>query len=151
MNKIILIIWRIITGPLQWKVLWLAHSKFIVGVAAVVLNDKKEILLLQHTYWPKGSWGLPGGYTNSGEKLESTIERELQEETGLKVEVDSLIKINSGYKLRIETYYLARLIGGKLKLNSREVITTKFFSHDNLPDGILENHQEAIRSVFENS
>lgn len=150
MDKILLTIWRIITGPLQWRVLWFAHSKFIVGVATVVLNDKKQVLLLRHTYWPKGSWGLPSGYANSGEELEATVRRELQEETDLKVDVESLIKIKSGYRLRVEVYYLARLIGGKLKLDPREVIEVKFFSINDLPDGILESHREVILSVFEN-
>ena len=148
MNKLLLILWRLIKGPLQWRALWLAHSKFVVGVTSVVLNNKKEVLLLRHTYWPAGSWGLPSGYANSNEKLEDTVVRELYEETRLNVKVDSLIRVISGYKLRLEVYYLSHITGGNLKLDTNEILEAKFFSVKDLPKGLLGNHREILEEVF---
>ena len=70
---------RIGGGWPQWRILWLAHAKFVIGVSGVVLNERNQILLLQHRFWKPGSWGLPSGYADKREKLEGTIRREVQE------------------------------------------------------------------------
>ncbi|GAA2153413.1 hypothetical protein GCM10009760_51100 [Kitasatospora kazusensis] len=41
-------LWRIIRGPMQWRVLWLWHSKFMVGVTGVVRDQDGRVLLLKH-------------------------------------------------------------------------------------------------------
>ena len=145
MTKILLTVWRLIKGPLQWYVLWFFHSKFIVGVSGVVLNDKKEILLLRHRFWKKGSWGLPSGYAIKSEKLEDSLKREVKEETNLDIEVMRVVRMVSGYKLRIEVSFFARLLGGDMMLDDKEVLEAKFFSLTSLPDTVLESHKEIIK------
>jgi ADP-ribose pyrophosphatase YjhB (NUDIX family) len=137
-------LWRLIQGPLQWYLLWLAQAKFMVAVSGVVLNDQGQVLLLRHRFWPEESWGLPGGYIHRAETLEAALAREILEETGYLITPVSLLKINSGYKLRLEVSYLARLNGGSLKLDSREVIEARFFPVDGLPEGVLRAHSELI-------
>lgn len=137
-------VWRSWRGQWQWYVLWLFHHKFIVGVSGVIFNDQGQILLLRHRYWREGSWGLPGGYANSGERLEDTLRREVLEETGYLVETQTLLRMVSGYKLRIEASFLGRLLGGELKLDPKEVIEARFFAPDQLPDGLLVSHRQII-------
>lgn len=144
MNYLLVTVWRLLRGRLQWRILWLFHDKFMIGVSGVVLNEDVQILLLRHTYWKPNTWGLPSGYANKGEKLEETLCREVREETGYSIEVTSMLRIVSGYKLRLEVNYLARLVGGDLRVNQREVIEAKFFSLQELPDGLLESHREVI-------
>ncbi|MDX9883371.1 MAG: NUDIX hydrolase [Prolixibacteraceae bacterium] len=59
-------------------------------VDAVVLfkkQDEWQILLIERRKDPfKGKWALPGGFVNMDERLEEACIRELEEETGLKVQ-----------------------------------------------------------------
>jgi ADP-ribose pyrophosphatase YjhB (NUDIX family) len=65
----------------------------VVGVGAVVVHDGK-VVLIRRRYEPlAGRWSLPGGMLELGETLERGIARELQEETGLDVEVGPVIEV----------------------------------------------------------
>ncbi|MFT6981852.1 MAG: 8-oxo-dGTP diphosphatase [Crocinitomicaceae bacterium] len=62
-----------------------------LAVDAVVFGyDPKEgisILLIKRKYDPfKGGWAIPGGLVLENESLETAVERELEEETGVKVD-----------------------------------------------------------------
>ena len=145
MTKLLVKIWRLIRGPLQWYVLWFFHSKFIIGVSGVILNKNREVLLLRHQYWKEGSWGLPSGYAIRNEKIEDTLKREVKEETNLDIEVVKQLRFASGYKFRIEVSMQANLLGGEMQLDKKEVIAAKFFPIDQLPSGVLESHREIIK------
>ena len=61
-----------------------------VAVDAVVFGYSKEvgvsILLIKRKYEPyKGSWAIPGGFVLDDESLEEAVARELEEETGVKI------------------------------------------------------------------
>lgn len=65
----------------------------VVGVGAVVL-DGNHVLLIKRGHEPlKGQWSLPGGGVEIGETLEAAIAREVQEETGLDVEVGPIVEV----------------------------------------------------------
>jgi 8-oxo-dGTP diphosphatase len=145
MKKIIAKLWRVIRGPMQWRVLWLWHAKFMVGVTGIVRDQDGRVLLLKHRLWPEGrQWGLPTGYANAGESFEDTVVREVREETGLKVRVNELAHLRSGYRLRVEVAYEAEFIGGEVKTDSFEILEARWFSPNQLPDGVQESHRELI-------
>ena len=61
---------------------------------------RHRLILPRHKDEPEGrQWGRPTGYANSGESFEDTIVREVREESGLKVRVNELAHLKSGYKL----------------------------------------------------
>ena len=65
-----------------------------VGCSATIFDEKHEkVLLTQRT--DNGHWCLPGGRMESGESAAEACEREVWEETGLKVRVKRLIGIYS--------------------------------------------------------
>jgi 8-oxo-dGTP diphosphatase len=66
----------------------------IVGVAAVVLREKKEVLLVRRASDPlRGQWSLPGGMLELGETLRQAVTREVLEETGLRVRVNEVLEV----------------------------------------------------------
>lgn len=146
MNNIKLLLWRHIK-PLQWRALWLAHDKFIVGVNGIIIDKNNNILLLRHKYWPEGTWGLPSGYAERGERLEEALAREVREETGFEIEVERLLEITSGYRLRLEVSYLGRIVGGELKIDADEIIEARFFPFEELPEQLIDKHKKLTNDL----
>ena len=66
----------------------------LVGTAAVVLNERGQILLVQRGKPPRqGSWGLPGGLLDLGESLRDGARREVREECAVDVAVHDVIGV----------------------------------------------------------
>lgn len=65
-----------------------------IGCSAIIFDETRgKVLLTQRT--DNGRWCLPGGRMESGESASETCEREVWEETGLKVRVKRLIGVYS--------------------------------------------------------
>lgn len=56
-----------------------------VGVGVFVFRDGQFLMGQRRGAHGAGSWSVPGGHLEFGESLESTAEREVAEETGLKI------------------------------------------------------------------
>ena len=98
----------------------------------LVVNDKREILLIQRGYGKdKGKWSLPGGMRDKGESFKRTAVRETCEETGIKMTADSLYYRNK--KGNLETWR-GRIKGGRLRFQKKECLDAKWFQKDMLPD-----------------
>jgi 8-oxo-dGTP diphosphatase len=110
----------------------------VVGVGAVVIVPAADreflgipaagalrgVVLVKRRFEPlAGQWSLPGGAVQVGETLEAAIAREVAEETGLAIEVGSVIEVFDRIMLdetgRVQYHfvlvdYLCRAIGGQL-------------------------------------
>ncbi|WP_233221115.1 NUDIX domain-containing protein [Streptomyces carminius] len=138
-------LWHLLGGPLQWRLQWLAHAKFMAGVTGVVRDAEGRVLLLRHRLWHRDRpWGLPTGYAARGETFQDTVVREVREETGLEVRVGELVRLRSGYRLRMEAAYEAELVGGTLRIDPREILEARWFPPDDLPGGLQESHRPLI-------
>ena len=121
--------------------------KFVLlqdGAAAIIVNDKGQILLQSRT--DNERWGLPGGCQELGERFEETVIREVKEETNLDITEDNLelVGIISGGTRRKEypngdvvinntALYCVKNYTGEVKWDS-ESKEMRFFDLDNLPE-----------------
>jgi 8-oxo-dGTP diphosphatase len=145
-RDVVVAVWRRLRRY-QWRLVWLRQSKFVVTTTGLVRDDRGRVLLLRHRFWPVGRQvGLPGGYAVSGERLEDAVAREVREETGLHVAVGHVVQVRSGYRLRVETAFVASLVpGGEPCIDSREVLAAGFYELDDLPDDLMPNHRRLIQ------
>jgi ADP-ribose pyrophosphatase len=56
-----------------------------VGVGAVVIKEEKILLVKRNKSPQKGKWAIPGGSVELGETLQEAAEREIREETSLRI------------------------------------------------------------------
>jgi ADP-ribose pyrophosphatase len=62
-----------------------------VAVGAVVFNEMRVLLVLRKQTPAEGLWAIPGGSVNLGETLQEAAEREVLEETGLRIKAGDVI------------------------------------------------------------
>lgn len=65
----------------------------MVGVGGVLIEDERVVLIRRGAEPLRGEWSIPGGTLELGESLAAGVEREMLEETGLRVKVIELIEV----------------------------------------------------------
>ncbi len=70
-------------------VFWLNPAPVLAGL----VEYGQDVILIQNMDWPPDWWGLVTGFMESGETPEEGMLRELEEELGLKGEIQSLIGV----------------------------------------------------------
>ena len=109
-----------------------------VAVVAVVFNQRGEVLLVKRN---EGFWALPGGYADVSLDPIENAEKEVKEETGIDVKVESLIGIYDSNISEFPTIgrqvyalvFYAMLIGGNIIPDPIETNGASFFSLNDLP------------------
>ena len=98
-----------------------------LGVGAVVINDKNEILVIKEKVSNLG-YKLPGGHIDNGEMISSALEREVLEETGVIVEFESIISLGHFYphqfhKSNLYVLCIAKPKSSKIDVKDKEEIS----------------------------
>lgn len=152
MNKklkhLLLKFYKILPVNLRFKLSFLLTRKFLVGIVAFVIKNNK-LLLVKHSY--QYHWGLPGGFLKPRENFSASIEREIKEETDLKIKLDRIMKIDSNQnKSSIDIVAFCKVIGGEIKPDGVEVEKAKFVKLENIPlSEVLEIHKPYIKWFIE--
>jgi ADP-ribose pyrophosphatase YjhB (NUDIX family) len=133
MKKTLLKIWRVLPLWAQIILSRIIRPLFQVFVAAVIIDDNKNIFLVKSTYQRFHPWGLPGGSLEYGEHPEEAVIREVWEETGLKICMEKLLLVNSWLPDRVGLYYLCKIRDGTFHPTD-EVSEFAYFSPESLPD-----------------
>ncbi len=115
------------------------------AVAAVVGNEQREILLTQRA--DSGWWLYPVGWADVGYSPSEVAIKEVYEETGIEIEVRSLIAVIDGFRMGFARHPLYSLvfhcqaIGGELRGHPLETSAVGFFARDRLPQPLAGAHR----------
>src|SRR5215831_20294024 len=112
LHRFALLVWRWFPPRLAGFLKGQLARRWLVGAVAVIVDDKTspaEVLLVEHSYRPKGAWGLPGGSLEStpgdptrprdddstDDVIERALRREIHEELGIEIIVIRLLRIDA--------------------------------------------------------
>lgn len=112
LHRFLLRIWRVFPPRLAGFLKGLLGRSWVLGAVAVMVDDTirpAQVLLVEHSYRRHGAWGLPGGALDSipgnptrprddespDDVLEATLQREIQEELGIKVDIIRMLRADA--------------------------------------------------------
>jgi len=139
-------IWRIMPQSLRVRLVRVSQKKFTASVAAIITNEKKEVLLLEHVLRPASGWGIPGGFMEYGEQPEDAVCRELREETGVELRNVRLYRTRV-FKSHIEFIFRAEATG-KAQILSREILKAEWFAPGKMPEMMNLAQKSLIEKVL---
>ena len=112
----------------------------LVGVTAVVFNDRGEVLLGLRADFRE--WALPSGIVEPMEEPAHAVVREVEEETAVLIQVTDLSSVGStevvvypggDQSVYPDLTFLARAVGGTARVNDDESLDVGWFALDALP------------------
>lgn len=136
LHRLALRVWRAFPPRLAGYLKGRLARNWLVGAVAVMVDAHAappEVLLVEHSYRPRGSWGLPGGALESipgdpaapradaspDDILETTLRREVWEELGIGIEKIRLLRVDAVPYVaeepgpyRLDFYFLCQPEGG---------------------------------------
>ena len=124
---------------------------FEKSCGAIVINDDK-VLLVKHN---AGHIGFPKGHVEDGETEEETAIREVKEETGIDIEMDTNYRYMTTYSPKEGVskdviFFLGKLIGGEMKPQIKEVNEVLFIPLDQAVDVIqFDDMKEIFKKVLQ--
>lgn len=131
-------------------------TKRIAVTVDGVLIDGERILLIRRGNDPfKGLWALPGGFVEYGETTEHAAVREVEEETGLRCEINRLVGVYSapdrdprGHTISI--VYVMSVREGEMKAGD-DAAGAEWHNLAELPEEIAFDHSDIIRDALKSS
>jgi mutator protein MutT len=121
-----------------------------VGVGAVILNERQEVLLLKRRQdLDSGSWTIPGGAVELFETCHEAIKRECREEVGVNIEIERFLTvvdhIVAGVAHWVSVEYLVRIAAGEPRnADAIENEELRWFSLEALPARLTQPSREAL-------
>jgi 8-oxo-dGTP pyrophosphatase MutT (NUDIX family) len=121
----------------------------IPGIAAVVQNDRGEVLLQRASY--DGNWHIIGGAMDPDEQPADAVVREVYEETGLHIRPDRLACVytlprtvypNGDVVIYTAITFACTIIGGHFHIHDDESLELAFFAPDAMP--VLRDDEQLL-------
>ena len=145
-------LWRKLPPRVRRLGVWLAEARFTATVGAVIVDDKRRVLLLKHRFRYGNGWGIPGGFINAGEQPENALRRELREEIGLNLDDVHLKFVRALRRPRqIEIIYRCAFEGDgeAIASHSIEIIKLGWYAVDKLPAELAGDQHRIIHKALE--
>lgn len=123
--------------------------KHILSAAAIVLNDKGELLLIRG---PRRGWEMPGGQVEEGESIKEAAIREVKEETGIDIKIEKFCGVFQNVEDSIcNMLFLAKPIGGKETISAESLEVAFYPIADALQMVTWKNFRERIEYCLDDS
>ncbi|WP_291528262.1 NAD(+) diphosphatase [Bacteroides sp. UBA939] len=107
----------------------------IATAIIVLIRRREEILLVRGRNFRGTFYGLVAGFLEPGETLEQCVQREVMEETGLKVKNITYFGNQPWpYPSGLMAGFIADYESGEIKLQEEEISAGAFYSKKNLPE-----------------
>lgn len=124
-------------------------------VYCLIYNKETEQVLMVYNK-DVNSWSMPGGAVEEDETLEQAAIREVQEETGLLVEIGDVIAINECFFKRncehaIFITFMAEIIGGEISIENPDEISEVTWVDIPTADKLMPYHKNGISQLICNS
>jgi ADP-ribose pyrophosphatase YjhB (NUDIX family) len=118
----------------------LRHDRPPTVPQAIVLQGQQVLLVQRDT--PR-FWELPGGSMAPGETVEETVIREVQEETGVHVEIVELLGWyeRTGFRAHRSPVYICRPCSGQPQPQDDDTVQVQYFPLRALPRGLCPWHR----------
>lgn len=129
-----------------------------VAVIVLVTDDDDRILLGNNAMWESNRYSLLAGYVDPGESLEAAVEREVFEESGLRIDRAAYVGSQPWpFPASLMVGFVARVRSGTvatdLKPDGEEILSLRWFSREelrrSLDDIILPGRTSIARSLIE--
>ncbi|TCM69897.1 NAD+ diphosphatase [Acinetobacter calcoaceticus] len=104
-------------------------------VITVITRGKDEILLAKNAKNNTEMYGLIAGFVEVGETLEEAVQRETEEEVGIKVKnIQYLSSQPWPFPSNLMLAFKAEYVSGDIVLQEEEISDAQFFKFDQLPE-----------------
>ena len=129
-----------------------------VGVGAMVFNDNGELFLAKRGEKAKnerGTWEIPGGSVEFGEKMKVAIEREFLEEYGMVIKAGKILAVDDHIlpdegQHWVSATYIAEHVSGTPEIKEiGKCSAIGWFKLDNLPQPLSLITQYNIRDYLQ--
>lgn len=113
------------------------HFPHIHPCIIVLIRRGKEFLLARKPEWIKGRYSLVAGFLDFGESLEECVDREVLEETGLRVtNIRYVGSQNWPFPSQMMAGFVADYASGEITIDGEELEDAQWFSADNMPQSL---------------
>jgi ADP-ribose pyrophosphatase YjhB (NUDIX family) len=122
----------------------IVYSELKLAAAAIIPFQRGIVLIKRGIEPAYGKWSFPSGYVNRGEVIERAVEREVLEETGLRVAVKWLVGLYSsaGSAVALSVYH-ADVRGGELAA-ADEALEARVYGISHLPELAFEHDRRIV-------
>ncbi len=109
------------------------NIKVVTG--GILEKDGKFLLVQENKGICKGKWNVPAGGLDENESLIEGAKREIQEETGCKVEVTGILEIVNEILEGVNVicfFFDTKMIDENIKTDGKEIANVKWFTYEEM-------------------
>lgn len=142
---------------IQWIRERVGHEPIFLNFAAAFVLDENGKILLQKR-GDKDAWGLPGGALELGESAKDAVLREVWEETGLRVKIESFVGVYTQYfqeypngdrAQSIAFFFACSIVSGELHIDHDETLDLQFFTLAEAPALFNQQSRDAFADFLQ--